>query len=215
MRSTPPHGVTRQPYPFFPVGPRPGPRRRSHRLALPALLCAMVLAACAGSTASPSTTATLPATSSTSPTTSPPQSAPVTTSAPPIALGAGAGGICPTATAVNAALSVSTSFADGGILGGNGATGYFLCNYKSYGPPGGPISIHFYKGMSATNVSQLMKGNPSATHTSVAGVGDQAITYSVSGIEVIIAAKGTTVIEIDIYGPVPFSLVESFTNRLF
>jgi hypothetical protein len=221
MRSSSPQGVTHQPGPSSRVGRRLELSRRLLRLPLPAMLAAMALAACAGSTASPPPTS-IPLTAATTspsppPIASPAPSQPVTTSASPISLGPGAspGGPCPSADAVSAALSVRASFADAGLLAGNAAAGAFVF-FCQYGSSGGTIQIQFYKGMPATAVSPLMKGNPSTTYTSVAGVGDQAETYSVSGIEGIIATKGTTVIQINIYGTtIPLSSVETFTNQLF
>lgn len=114
------------------------------RLSLPALLSAMVVAACGGSTASPPTTATPPTTPTTSPTTSPPLSEPPTTSAPAVSLGAGPGGRCPSPAALNAAFATSARFVDGGVMtpggGPPGATEELMCNYAS-GLPTGHIAL--------------------------------------------------------------------------
>jgi hypothetical protein len=50
--------------------------------------------------------------------------------------------------------------------------------------------------------------------TSLSGVGDQAVTYSYSGIQVILATKGTRYVDINIYGTVPLAALESFTNQI-
>jgi hypothetical protein len=226
MPSISPGGATHQAGRFSPDGRRPELRHRWLRLTLPALLAAMALAACGGSTASLPPTAIPLTAATTSPTTSPLQSEPVTTSAPAISPGGSPGGPCPSADAVNAALSVKASIEPGGLTTypGSVTTPTIDCQYKytGYGDPVAVavIGISFYQGLSAAAVSQLMQLRvPGYTYTSVAGVGDQAETVTVSSggltIEGINAARGTTVIEIVIYGTIPLSLVESFTNQLF